>query len=550
MQHLQHSHKLLRGVATRLRLTNLGRQWRWVFLSFCAVYVIALLVSRSTGWASGQFLTLHLPILAVLSLAVSALFHRRPTVVDAARRVDVHGQTRDLFLTITKLGDSVGEFQPLVVQSAEKTAQQHHPRQVVQFPWQQPSLQTALVALLVWGGIALFPQFDPFGKVAAAQAAEQRGEKLAVARRATKERMEELKSAEEASEKNAEVAKALEKLKHVLGKMEKGKPAENRAGLASEQKKLGALWRKLSAEKMAEMLTKNSSEQAFGESADASQQKWAKELQEGNANGLRKELAEMQALAEKIKQAKDPAEKAQLQSELKKKAQQMKEFAAEKIQNKALKAALDRALEQLESWKQPGQGKEAEKEALEALKESLELAKAEIKQLELSAKEMKELQEALKTIQMAKQLNDKNKLDGEGEESGMSLEEYQEMYEQMMAEMGDGEGEGNGDGEGLGGGEPEAEDDSGKTNFKNEQSKSAVKAGKMLLTINTKGVPPKDAEAEEVKTQYRDLVRSVKNSAEEAIQQEQIPPGYHDGIKNYFNSLEEAPPEEPAKKSK
>lgn len=542
MSQLIHTEKLLRGVAARMRLVNLGRQWRWVFLSLCALYTVALLVSRATGWGPEQFLPLHLPILAVVALAVSGLFHGRPTAADAARKVDLYGQTRDLFLTITMLGNSAGEFQPLVIQSAEAAAQKFQPSQVVQFPWQKPSLQAAFAALIVWSGIALVPQFDPFGKVAEAREAEQRIEKLAAARRATKDRMEELKSAEDADSKNAEVNKALEKLKQVLSKLEKSKPTENQAALAGEQKKLGALWRKLSAEKMAEMLMKSTSDQAFGETGKESLQKWANELQQGKAESLRKEVAEMQDLAERIRKARDPIEKAELQSELKKRTQQLKEFAAEKIQNKALKAALDRALEQLESSKQ----ERLEKEALEGLKESLELAKQELQQIEMSAQEMQQLQEALKTIQMARQLNEEGKLESEADEGFSTMEEYQELYEQLMAEMSE-EGA-PGDGEGQGGGEPEKEDDSLKTRFKPEQSKSAVKAGKMLLTINTKGVPPSDAAAEEVKTQYRDLVRSVKNSAEEAIQQEQIPPGYHDGIKNYFNSLDEVPSTLPLKK--
>src|SRR4029077_13614205 len=133
-----------------------------------------------------------------------------------------------------------------------------------------------------------------------------------------------------------------------------------------------------------------------------------------------------------------------------------------------------------------------------------------------------------------------------GDEGFTTIEDYKEMYEEMMAEMAEMEGEGTGD-EGMGNGTPVEEDESVKTNFKAEQSKSAVKAGKMLLSINTKGVPPSDAEQEEVKTKYRSLLRTVKNSAEEDTQQEQIPPGYHDGIKNYFNSLEEVPLEAPPK---
>lgn len=537
MQQFPNSRKLLEGVATRLRLVILGRRWRWIFLSLCTVYTIALVVSRSTGWGTGQFIPLHLPILALVALGLSAVFHRKPSFADAARKVDEFGQTRDLFLTITMLKNSAGEFQPLVIESAESTAKKFKARQVVQFPWQNPCLQATAAAVIVWCGVSLFPQLDPFGRVAEAKEAEQRAEKLVTARRATKQRMEELKKSEESAEKTAEVSKSLEKLKNVLSQLERTKPTENRTALGDQQKKVGALWRKISAQKMTEMLLKSQSDQAFGEPGKDSMQKWAKELAEGNADALRKEIKEMAEIAEKLNKAKDPAEKAQLKQELKKKMQQMKEFAAEKLQNKALKSALDRALEQLESSKQ----EKLEKESTEGLKESLELAKQELKQLEMSTQEMKQLEEALKTIQMARQLNEDGQLQTEGDDGFTSLEDYKEFYEEQMAEMGEGEEGEPGDGEGMGAGEPEAEDDSVKTGFKPEQSKSAVKAGKMLLSINTKGVPPDGAEAEDVKTQYRKLVRTVKSSAEEAIQQEQIPPGYHDGIKNYFNSLEEVP---------
>ena len=181
MQNFPNSRKLLDRVATRMRLVNLGRRWRWMFLGLCVVYTLALVVSRGTGWGAGQFLALHLPILAVLALAASAVFHRKPSFADAARQVDEFGQTRDLFLTITMLKNSAGEFQPLVIESAETAARKFRPQQVVQFPWQRPCLQAGIAALVVWGGVSLVPQFDPFGKVAEAKEAEQRTEKLSVA---------------------------------------------------------------------------------------------------------------------------------------------------------------------------------------------------------------------------------------------------------------------------------------------------------------------------------------------------------------------------------
>jgi hypothetical protein len=166
--------------------------------------------------------------------------------------------------------------------------------------------------------------------------------------------------------------------------------------------------------------------------------------------------------------------------------------------------------------------------------------------MEMGAKEMKELDDALKAIQIAKQLNDEGKLETELDDAFTSLEEYKDLYAKLMEGMEGSEGEGEPSedpaaGEGQGQGNPVDEDDSVKTGFKPEQSKSAVKAGEILMSINTKGVPPKDAEKEDQKVKYKNLVRTVKEGAEEAILQEQIPPGYHDGIKNYFNSLEDGP---------
>jgi hypothetical protein len=113
-----------------------------------------------------------------------------------------------------------------------------------------------------------------------------------------------------------------------------------------------------------------------------------------------------------------------------------------------------------------------------------------------------------------------------------------------MAELGingsegdeDGEGDEGMGGEGMGRGVKAPEDDSVETGFKSEQSKSAVTAGKVLLSIKTKGLSDRgDAQKE-----YRDRIEQVKQGYREAILQEQIPPGYHDGIKTYFNNLEKS----------
>lgn len=540
------TNKLLLGVALRMRLAAWGQRWRLIFLILCGVYAVPLLISRMTGYWTGQFLAIHLPILGVVALAISAVWHRRPTLPAAARRLDQHGNTRDLFLTWTMLQQSAGEFQPWVRQAAETTASRFSPSQVVQFPWQRPCLHVGVAVLLLCGGLAFLPQLDPFGKVAEAKEAEESVDKLAQSRRATQTRLSELTKSEEDGGKNSEVEKALDKLKQAFSRLEKSKPTENKGILASEQKELGKLWRQMMAERMAEMLKKSSGQQGFGESAKEGLDKWAEELKTGSAEGIKKELSDIKAAMDRLSKSKDPAEQAALRQDLKKKLQKLKEFADEKVENKGLKAALDRALAQMEASKRDSQ----EEEALDAAKETMKLVEQELKQMEMGAKEMKELDDALKAIQQAKQLNDEGKLETERDESFTSLEEYKALYAELMEAMGGAEGEGEpsedpAEGEGQGQGNPVDEDDSVKTGFKSEQSKSAVKAGEILMSINTKGTAPKDAEKEDQKVKYKNLVRSVKEGAEEAILQEQIPPGYHDGIKSYFNSLEDAPTARP-----
>jgi hypothetical protein len=172
----------------------------------------------------------------------------------------------------------------------------------------------------------------------------------------------------------------------------------------------------------------------------------------------------------------------------------------------------------------------------------MKLASMELKQLSQSIRDMKQLEQALEAIQMAKKLNADEKLDGEACEDCQSMSDYAELYAEMMAELGYDVAMGEGDGGGGRGERDEAmqamdEDDSIKTDFKDETSKSSIQKGKILLSLKTKGVSETDDG--ELDLQYQAVVRELKQSVSEAIEQEQIPPGYHEGIKKYFDSLDE-----------
>ena len=134
-------------------------------------------------------------------------------------------------------------------------------------------------------------------------------------------------------------------------------------------------------------------------------------------------------MVEQLAKTADPVKKAELEKEIKKKMKELTEFANDKVNSKPLAAALQRAMKQLEMSKMEG----LEQEALESAEKSLDLSKLELKEIAQSAKDLKALEEALKVCQMAKQINDAEKLDGEQSEGTKTIEEYAEFYAQMMA---------------------------------------------------------------------------------------------------------------------
>jgi hypothetical protein len=314
--------------------------------------------------------------------------------------------------------------------------------------------------------------------------------------------------------------------------------------LIEQQKVIGDKWRKLSAEKLRNLLSQNPQAQQFGAIDKDKLEKWTRELQEGSTKSLQQELDALKSELKKLARTIDPVKKAELEQQIKKRMKELSSFATEKVNSKPLAAALQRAMKQLEMSKQEGLDLQ---ESLEAAEKSLDLSKMELKELAQSARDLKALEEALKIIQQARQLNDREQLDGELTEGTESLEEYSEYYAELMArlglssEEGEGDGEGDGDGDGLGGrgtgrGGKAPEDDSVETGFKTEQSKSAVTAGKVLLSVKTKGLSDRG----DAKKEYRDAVEKVKQGYSEAILQEQVPPGYYKGIKKYFDDFDKA----------
>jgi hypothetical protein len=273
--------------------------------------------------------------------------------------------------------------------------------------------------------------------------------------------------------------------------------------------------------------------------------KWQEEMQQGSSESMSKAMEEMKNDLEMLARTDDPLKKTELERKIEKRLKALADFAGERAGSKSLQAALNRAKEQLDAAKA---GKEMSIDAMKAMQDTLDVAKMELEQVAQSARDMKALEEALETLSMAKKLNEDGQLNGAMSDSLTAMEEYKELYQELMAQMGmdgegegEGEGEGDGDGDGTGGegmgrgGDPEEEDESTKTDFVSEQTKTPIQKGKILMSLKQKGL----SESGEAKREFQAILNDVKQGYAEAIDAEQIPPGYREGIKTYFDSLGE-----------
>ena len=534
---------LLNQVQNRLRAASFARALHWWTLGAFVLACATVLAVRLLGLLPESRQPLPwLLVFPAVAAGAAWLFYRRVERTAAARAVDQHANTDDLFLTLATLSSSAGEYQPLVEQSAAKVATRIVPANVVPYKVERPIGMQAgvlcILALLVW----LLPTLDPFGNVEAATKVEKARKEIELVRKAVKSREEklsqEVKTAEERDDKLNEQMKELMASLRQMRPMEK-KP--NSKVLQDHRGSLNDMWKNVSSEELREMLSQSISDQQFGGQRTQKMNEWLKQLQQGNSDMLQQQLDQAKETMEAMLEAKTPEDRQKLASQLRRQLQDMKKFSSEKASSPELENALNQALKALEALaakKQSGEATSEEEmqmaqEAAEALRESLELSKTELQELARSAKEMKQLEEALKTLQQAEKLNSESQLDGEQCEGCKSLAEYAEKYKKMMAGMGrDGQAERDTPGA------LQDEDDSDPEGYKDEKTKTQIQAGKVLLSIKTKeAATEKDFDPEELK-KYESTVSEIKSGVQAAIENEQIPPGYVDGIKSYFDNLD------------
>lgn len=539
------SWRLLTGVRRRLLLDQLSARWATATTICAGLYLALLLAARLTGYYADQFDYWTVAVVPVTGLLAALLWPARPNVQAAAHRVDQQQSTRDLFLTLTLLDAAPGDYKPLVGYEAESRAQKIKPAEVVPFHWGNRVLNIlgvlAVLLLAVW----LIPTLDPFGQVAASQQEQTQRKQIEDLQKLNELRKEQLSRKDRERENSAEVESALERLKLALSEMKKGDRQANQDRLQEHQQELGKLFRdKLNSAEMKKLAgTDLRADQKFGSLGEQDlQRKMQQELQQGKTETLQKQLQELTEKLSQLAETKDPVEKTQLEREVQKQLKELSDFASKKAGSQSMQNALERAQQALDALRQAQSG-ELSQAAAEALQESLDLAKQEAEALAQAARDMQSLEEALKAIGMAKRLNAEDQLEAQMNAENMSLQDYQELYAELMQLMGGqgmGEGDGEGEGDGMGGrgmgrGDVAQERDEAKTGFQDELSQSQLQQGRLLLSLKTKGLSESGEVTDE---QYSAAVERIRQNLEEVIEQEQIPPGYVEGIKKYFDTLQ------------
>lgn len=529
---MSQTQRLLRRAATRMMLASFGRWLRWAILGAVALFLVYLAAARLMGLMPDRFSHIALAALGGVAFLVALLCIRRPAEQRVARLVDSRAGTKELFLSAVLNADGAGEFLPVVQSEAEQRAPSIDLSKVLPFRWTSGVVQVLIASALVAAALRWFPQLDPFRKVEQRQKTTQQQQKLQEERKITALRAEAL--AEETQKQASQMQQVLAKLDKTFKDAKPKDKDETMKQLASEQRELGELWRKVNNDQLKQALDKSA--QSFGQMNAKERNEWREQLKNGDLSGIQKELAELRKELAKVAAMPDSAEKRAAQENLAQKLSQFAEAMKDIVKSPNVDDALSRALAQLDAAKLNELAQEANEDAMK----SLDLSKQELEQLAQSMKDGKSLEEALKNLQMAKKLAAAGKLDGANGKDGMSAEDYAKLFAEKMAELTgqqdgeDGEGGANRGG-GIGNGARRPEDDSVKTSFKSEKSPSMLTDGKMLLEWKTKDVGETGERAE----QFRDAVRGVKQGVSEALQAEQVPPGYHDAIKKYFDTLPE-----------
>jgi tetratricopeptide (TPR) repeat protein len=505
-------------------------RFRIAFLATAAVVLVAVVLNRLTGLVPDLFPWASIVAVPAVACLVALATTRAPDRRQAARLVDRHGRTpRDLYLSFTTLDSSGSAFRPIVVEQAEAQADSVASSEVVPFRWMKSAGTLVLSVAVLAAAIAFLPRLDPFGQNAERQRETRERERLAETIKATKIRSEQIR--EELSGTGDPIDETLKELEKTLQLAKPQMQQANLRKLEEHQQEVGALWRQMSEEKLRKAMETKPVQQSFGKLDPEKAKEIQEQLREGNLDEVRKSLEGMRKEAAELGGMPDSAEKRKRQAQLQRRLESLADAVAKAVHSKPLSDSLSRALEQLDM---AARDAALSKEAMEAMRQSLNLTEQELEALSQSLADLKDLEDALRSLQMAKQLNARGELDGESAGQCEGIGDYADLYERMLAGRGKG-GTGPGmRGPGTGAGGVAPENEKLDSDFKTEKSRGRLAGGKLLLEWKTNEV----SQPGEAQVRYEESLQAVKQGVSEAILLEQIPAGYHDGIQRYFDSLQ------------
>jgi hypothetical protein len=516
--------RLVQRVAHRQQIAAFAGRLRWGLLGAAAIYLVLVLAARLLALLPDWFTPPSLWIIPVAALAYALAMVRRIPAKQTARLIDERTGSKELFLTAAMIEQSPGDFQPIVLSQAEQRATELQPAKILPFLWQRGLRDVAIAAVVIVAAVLYLPQLDPFGKAIERQKVAKEAERLRETKKITALRAEQLAE----SPKTDQVEKALTALEKTFKTTKPNEQEANLKRLSEHQKELGEMWRKVNNELPREAFERGM--QSFGQADPKKTQAMREELKKGDLTTVKKELQEMREQMQKLASMADSAEKRALQEKLQQRLNAMAEGLKQQLNSPALNAALQRAMEQLDLAKLS----QLSKDALDAAQDSLSLSQAEMEKLAQSLKDAQSLEDALKNLQMARQLAGLCELDGEACKNCNGMGDYAALFA-TLAKKSDMVGPGMGPGGNPGAGGKAPEDDTLKSSFKPEKEQSKLAGGKTLLQWKTNEIGETGARAED----YREAVREVKQRVSEAIVAEQVPPGYHEAIQKYFDSLPE-----------
>ena len=343
MQQPLRTHKIIQQVARRLHWVIVGHRFYFSLLIAGALYGVLLCANRLLGIGSIPITPASLLVIPLVALVVSLIWHRRPTMADAARRMDQAGQTKDLFLTYSLLDRTAGQYQSLVAEEADKQAPTVVPQRVIPYRWSRQGGHVIAMGLLLLLAVLYLPHLDPLGRIAEAARVKKNEQQRLDDRRATALRVEQVRKGQQNEDAASQVEQVIDEMVASIRAMKPGLPAANLKEINQHQRRLGKKWRQRSAEKLGKLLNAVNPLQDFGGQRSKKLRQWQKELQAGNDASLRKELTKLNEDLRAIAAEKDPVKRNERLRKLKQRLRDVERFAAEKVGSPELAAAMRRA---------------------------------------------------------------------------------------------------------------------------------------------------------------------------------------------------------------